>query len=172
MFEVGGGRDEAMRRELDPANSQHALLCQHLMRAANDGYDVSPLIDHGADPGAAGMYRLPPRSGANRLPRWERTAAAAGRRALAACKTSACSAARARPFARALGLRGSLWARAAPWPTAPLGPPREMERAALPPCVRLCGRWRLPWSWLYARPRPPTLHAQMWTDAWPSTMRP
>ncbi len=43
----------------DPGNAQHALLCQNLLRAANDGYDVSTLIDHGADPMTSGTLCQP-----------------------------------------------------------------------------------------------------------------
>jgi len=41
-----------MSRVMDPA--QHVLLTQNLLRAANEGYDVSPLIENGADPMASG----------------------------------------------------------------------------------------------------------------------
>jgi len=43
----------------DPGNANHALLCQNLLRAANDGYDVSTLIDHGADPMTSGTFCQP-----------------------------------------------------------------------------------------------------------------
>ena len=43
----------------DLGNANHALLCQNLLRAANDGYDVSTLIDHGADPMTSGTFCQP-----------------------------------------------------------------------------------------------------------------
>ena len=49
---------EGMSRPVvDPAH--HALVSQALLRAANDGYDVSPLIENGADPMASGAARSP-----------------------------------------------------------------------------------------------------------------
>ena len=40
---------------LDPQQQQHAqIVCHSLLKAANDGYDVSPLIECGADPMTSG----------------------------------------------------------------------------------------------------------------------
>ena len=49
------GKRGALRGDmLDPMQQHQALISQNLLRAANDGYDVSPLIEHGADPMASG----------------------------------------------------------------------------------------------------------------------
>lgn len=32
------------------------MISQNLLRAANDGYDVSPLIEGGADPMSSGVF--------------------------------------------------------------------------------------------------------------------
>lgn len=47
---------------IDPARgaqvAHHALVSQNLLRAANDGYDVSTLIECGADPMASGAWPI------------------------------------------------------------------------------------------------------------------
>ena len=42
---------------MDPAH--YALVSQNLFVAARDGYDVSPLIENGADPMASGASLIP-----------------------------------------------------------------------------------------------------------------
>jgi len=39
---------------MNPQMVHKALVSQNLLRAANDGYDVSPLIESGADPMSSG----------------------------------------------------------------------------------------------------------------------
>jgi hypothetical protein len=50
-----GVRSDASQAE---AKSHHALVSQNLLRAANDGYDVSPLLECGADPMSSGESHL------------------------------------------------------------------------------------------------------------------
>jgi hypothetical protein len=52
-----GVRSDASQGE---AKLHHALVSQNLLRAANDGYDVSPLLECGADPMSSGEPHLCP----------------------------------------------------------------------------------------------------------------
>jgi hypothetical protein len=99
----------------DLGNANHALLCQNLLRAANDGYDVSTLIDHGADPMTSGTFCQPSPNlhtaqGDSGAPKGRPQRAAHGLgahpRHLRTCSSRACPAPASAPRARGSIARG------------------------------------------------------------------